>query len=109
MYEDLEQSDRFTVSRGALRKIIQMTTDFSAESGVKAPEALISAAKRLLRDLDNGDMTPATATRIMKSGLIKFEDAMDDMIYRAQVQHPTCEIMPSSSSSPSLQREIGVQ
>jgi hypothetical protein len=108
-YENLDPDARFTVSRGGLRKIIKLVSDFSGETSIKTPNALISDAQRLLRDLDNGDITPASATKIMKSGLIKFEDAMDDMVYRAQVRYPNCEIIPSQSSSSNAQRVTGLK
>lgn len=106
-YDDLDRHTRFIVSRSGLRKIIKMASDFSNEASVNAPNAMISDAQRLLRDLDNGEITPSSATRIMKSGLIKLEDAMDDMIYRAQAKHPTCQIIPSNSSSSNAQGVIG--
>ncbi len=35
----------------------------------------------------------------MKKALIKFEDSMDNMVYTAQINHPNCDLIPSTTGS----------
>lgn len=93
-YDSLNESARFDVSRKALKKIVVLTNNFSSESGVRAPVKLVTQSEQLLADLDSGNISPSSAIKVMKSGLIHFEDSMDDMIFRAQAKNPNCKISP---------------
>lgn len=97
-YESLTWNEQFIVSREGLKKIVKTTEDFANETELRAPNRIISQAKELLHDLEAGVLNRESARKVMRSGLIKFEDAMDDLIYRAQVKYPSCDIETTDHS-----------
>ncbi len=91
-YDSLNEKARFDVSQSALKKVVKLTKEFAKDSGLRAPDSLITQSEQLLSDVASGYTPPRAAMKVMKSGLIRFEDRMDDMIFRAQAKNPNCEI-----------------
>lgn len=91
-YDSLNEQAQFEISQSALKKAIKLTKDFASDSGLQAPHNLITQSEQLLNDLNTGYISPESAMNVMKSGLIHFEEKMDDMIFRAHAKNPNCEI-----------------
>jgi len=91
-YDSLNEKARFEVSQSALKKVIKLAKDFAKDSGLRAPDNLITQSEQLLSDVQSGYISARSAMKVMKSGLSHFEDKMDDMTFRAQAKSPNCKI-----------------
>lgn len=86
-YDSLSSDLRYRASVSAMSKVVDEIVRLKKAGGVNGHDAVISDANRLLRDINSGNITRAGAIGVLKTGLTKLEDAMDDVVYRAQVKN----------------------
>lgn len=89
-YNDLSSSDRYGISRPAMRKVVNHLADLKSITNIDGSEELISDSQKLLASLENEKWSYEDANPILKSGLINLDKAMTSMIGRAQKKFKNC-------------------
>jgi hypothetical protein len=97
-YDSLSVDLRYRVSVSAMTKVVDEIVRLKKTSNMNGHDAVISDANRLISDINSGNITRAGAMGVLKTGLTKLEDAMDDIVYRAQVKND-CQLETQSSPS----------
>ncbi len=86
-YDSLSTDLRYRASVSAMTKVVDEIVRLKKAGDVNGHDAVISDANRLISDINSGNITRVGAMGVLKTGLTKLEDAMDDIVYRAQVKN----------------------
>jgi hypothetical protein len=96
----LSADEQSFVQRRSLKIVIDRLRDIQSLSGHESNNrGLINDATRFLAAYDRNEITNTSASRLMTSALPKFEDAIDDALFKAQVDSPDCVILPFTSGA----------
>ena len=96
-YDKLDPETRFALMNNSLNKVLKRMNDLKKETSIKPPnEDVTKDALRLYDAIHSGGITHTAASEVLRPGLGKLSDELDDMLFKAQVQNPNCDLVPGS-------------
>lgn len=98
-FDGLSNDERFDTSKDAIRTVLEKMRIFSKRTAIPLPKETYSQARALLKEVEAGSIARLSAIPILKSSLKALEKNMDEMLNKAQWEHPGCKISVSLTAA----------
>jgi len=92
-YSNLSFDVRFNILFSGSKKVLSQIEQLKNLADIATRDELVDDAHRLLSDLEENNITRASALPILRSGIENLSDKMNFVIYQAQVK-TQCELNP---------------
>ncbi len=98
--DSLTPDEKFSLQKTTFDLVLKRLIRTQSLAGLDSDNrGLINDASRFLVTLNDSMITQSSASYLMTSALPKFEDALDDVFFRASIKNNTCDILPSSRNA----------